>query len=243
MACSLTTGAVTHSERIRTIINNAKRGPEAKSKKGTASKRPQQDEAPSISIEPLGQNRNRQRIWALDGRSFFVIYARCVAHIWSSDSWRLYRSGNPFKRPCPMESFTHTRDDYFAYIVEVEEYGGQSQEGTKKEKATSRHRRFIKGVQDEKKLAEILKDRVERIEKEEAVRLLSIFYGKSRLINGGMQRVQRAKRKIAQAVQLQQAAEMRSTRTRRPVRKVDYIYGNEDEVNIRFLFSLQNKMY
>lgn len=142
-----------------------------------------------------------------------------------------------------MESFTHTRDDYFAYIVEVEEYGGQSQEGTKKEKATSQHRRFIKGVQDEKKLAEILKDRVERIEKEEAVRLLLIFYGKSRLINGGMQRVQRAKRKIAQAVQLQQAAEMRSTRTRRPVRKVDYIYGNEDEVNIRFLFSLQNKMY
>ncbi|UOH80730.1 hypothetical protein LQV05_003387 [Cryptococcus neoformans] len=183
---------LTHSEHIRTIINNAKRGPEAKAKKGTASKRPQQDEAPSISIEPLGQNRNRQRIWALD------------------DSWRLYRSGNPFKRPCPMESFTHTRDDYFAYIVEVEEYGGQSQEGTKKEKATSQHRRFIKGVQDEKKLAEILKDRVERIEKEEA-------------------RVQRAKRKIAQAVQLQQAAEMRSTRTRRPVRKVDYIYGNEDE--------------
>ncbi|OXG18707.1 hypothetical protein C366_02816 [Cryptococcus neoformans Tu401-1] len=183
---------LTHSEHIRTIINNAKRGPEAKSKKGTASKRPLQDEAPSISIEPLGQNRNRQRIWALD------------------DSWRLYRSGNPFKRPCPMESFTHTRDDYFAYIVEVEEYGGQSQEGTKKEKATSQHRRFIKGVQDEKKLAEILKDRVERIEKEEA-------------------RVQRAKRKIAQALQLQQAAEMRSTRTRRPVRKVDYIYGNEDE--------------
>lgn len=84
-----------------------------------------------------------------------------------------------------MESFTHTRDDYFAYIVEVEEYGGQSQEGTKKEKATSQHRRFIKGVQDEKKLAEILKDRVERIEKEEAVRLLLIFYGKCRLINGG----------------------------------------------------------
>lgn len=73
VTCSLTTGAVTHSEHIRTIINNAKRGPEAKAKKGTASKRPQQDEAPSISIEPLGQNRNRQRIWALDGRSFFVI--------------------------------------------------------------------------------------------------------------------------------------------------------------------------
>ncbi|KIR57050.1 hypothetical protein I315_00211 [Cryptococcus gattii Ru294] len=183
---------LTHSEHIRAIINNAKRGPEIKPKKGTASKKPLQDEAPSISIEPLGQNRNRQRIWALD------------------DSWRLYRSGNPFKRPCPMESFTHTRDDFFAYIAEVEEYGGQSQEGTKKEKATSQHRRFIKGVQDEKRLAEILKDRVERIEKEEA-------------------RVQRAKRKIAQVVQMQQAAEMRSTRTRRPVRKVDYIYGNEDD--------------
>lgn len=82
-----------------------------------------------------------------------------------------------------MESFTHTRDDYFAYIAEVEEYGGQSQEGTKKEKATSQHRRFIKGVQDEKKLAEILKDRIERIEKEEAVRSLSIVYGKIRLMN------------------------------------------------------------
>lgn len=34
---------------------------------------------------------------------------------------------------------------------------------------------------------------------------------------------------------MQQAAEMRSTRTRRPVRKVDYIYGNEDEVCSFFL--------
>lgn len=38
---------------------------------------------------------------------------------------------------------------------------------------------------------------------------------------------------------MQQAAEMRSTRTRRPVRKIDYIYGNEDEV---CLFSLGGRV-
>lgn len=76
------TGAVTHSEHIRAIINNAKRGPEIKPKKGTASKKPLQDEAPSISIEPLGQNRNRQRIWALDGRfAPCPCTRRCVTHV------------------------------------------------------------------------------------------------------------------------------------------------------------------
>nr|ODN85338.1 hypothetical protein L203_04947 [Cryptococcus depauperatus CBS 7841] len=185
---------LTYSELIRNIINSSQKSV-PKPKKGSSSKNvTKEEETSSIIVEPLGQSRNRQRIWALD------------------DSWRLYRSGNPFKRPCPLESISLSKDDYFQYLNEIEIYGAQSQEppsGNGGTKSGAQWKRWLKGVQDEKKLSESLRERVDRVEKEEA-------------------RAQRVKRKIAQAMQLQQAAELRSTRTRRPNRKIDYSYGDSD---------------
>ncbi|WVQ73318.1 hypothetical protein IAR50_002886 [Cryptococcus sp. DSM 104548] len=195
---------LTHSANIRDTINTASSSSTAKPKKG--SKKPA-EEAPTINVDPLGLNRDKQRVWSLD------------------DSWRLYRSGNPFKRPCPMESVSKTKQDYLAYVESIVAYGAQEQsqaayeqsqeeqgaEGKKKaDKGSSGFKKWVKGVQDERKLGEALEGKVESIEKEEA-------------------RVQRAKRKIAQVVQLQQAAEMRTTRTRRPNRKVDYSYGDDEQ--------------
>ncbi|WVO18106.1 hypothetical protein L204_105808 [Cryptococcus depauperatus] len=179
---------LTYSELIRNIINSSQKSV-PKPKKGSSSKNvTKEEETSSIIVEPLGQSRNRQH------------------------SWRLYRSGNPFKRPCPLESISLSKDDYFQYLNEIETYGAQSQEppsGNGGTKSGAQWKRWLKGVQDEKKLSESLRERVDRVEKEEA-------------------RAQRVKRKIAQAMQLQQAAELRSTRTRRPNRKIDYSYGDSD---------------
>ncbi|TYJ56437.1 hypothetical protein B9479_002840 [Cryptococcus floricola] len=194
---------LTHSANIRDTVNTASSSSTTKPKKG--SNKPV-EEVPAINVEPLGLNRDKQRVWSLD------------------DSWRLYRSGNPFKRPCPMESVSDTKQDYLAYVESIVAYGAQEQsqaayekaqedgsKGKKKaDKGNAGYKKWVKGVQDEKKLGQALEGRVENIEKEEG-------------------RVQRAKRKIAQVVQLQEAAEMRTTRTRRPNRKVDYSYGDSEE--------------
>lgn len=41
------------------------------------------------------------------------------------------------------------------------------------------------------------------------------------------QRIQRARKRVAQAVQLAQMAEVRTTRTRRSTKKVDYAYQDD----------------
>ena len=79
-------------------------------------------------------------------------------------------------------------------------------------------------------MAERLRELIPAIEKEEAVSI--------HLLNKGLadnQRVQRAKKRVEQAANLASMAEWRSTRTRRPTRKIDYSYGDgadDDEVSL-----------
>ncbi|WVQ85019.1 hypothetical protein IAT38_007183 [Cryptococcus sp. DSM 104549] len=181
-----------HAESIRAIVNQEWKVAETSKKKSVTAKYSLPDDAPPIKVEPIGHTRDRMRVWSVDS------------------SWHLWKSGNPFKRPCPMIALTTTKDEYLALIELLEAYGDKSQDMPGGGKVTNVHRRLVKGIQDEGKLAVALKERVEVIEKEEA-------------------RVTRAKKRIAAVVQAQQAAEMRSTRTRRPNRKVDYSYGDSED--------------
>ena len=70
------------------------------------------------------------------------------------------------------------------------------------------YRKLCRGVEDERVLAEKIEELLPGIEKEEA-------------------RVAKARRKIAQALQLAEMAEVRTTRTRRSARKVDYSYADD----------------
>ena len=92
--------------------------------------------------------------------------------------------------------------------------------------------RLKKGMQDEKSLAEKLDELVPLIEKEEGVSSVSTHSNSRAHIEE--QRIQRARRKIAAAVELAQQAEFRSTRTRRTGRNVNYRYddeGDDDDVS------------
>ena len=90
---------MTDCDSIRAIINSQNSLPT----KGT--KVP--DSQDKVAIDPLGKDRNNNRIWALDSQFCFSIRggtrtARTLeagnyAH--QVDSGRLYKSANPFKRP------------------------------------------------------------------------------------------------------------------------------------------------
>ena len=145
---------------------------------------------------------------------------------------RLYKSGNPFKRPCPLFSITASRADYTTQLEKYKAHGDQKPGKLKgsgpKGKATSAeasaHRKLLKGIEDEKNLAVALEGLIPEIEKEEAVshRALILSFV---LIN---QRVLRQRRKVVAAAELAQQAELRATRTRRSNRKVDYTYESDD---------------
>jgi len=96
---------------------------------------------------------------------------------------------------------------------------------------SGQYKKALKGKEDEGKLAEKLRELIPAIEKEEAV---SIHHLNKELADN--QRVQRAKKRVEQAANLASMAEWRSTRTRRPTRKIDYSYGDgadDDEVRRR----------
>ncbi|EIW67671.1 hypothetical protein TREMEDRAFT_14561, partial [Tremella mesenterica DSM 1558] len=183
-----------HADNIRTIINRKYRIGETGRKKAE----PHIEEA-DILIEPLGLDRNKNRIWSLDS------------------SGRLYKSGNPFKRPCPLYTITSTRTELQVQLNKYTSYGNQSidrpQGSGPKAKLTqaeaAAHRKLVKGVEEERKLAEKIDMLLPAIEKEDG-------------------RVQRARRKIQQAAEMAERTELRSTRTRRPTRKVDYTYDSDD---------------
>ncbi|WVF68996.1 hypothetical protein IAT40_003770 [Kwoniella sp. CBS 6097] len=186
---------LSHAENIRNMIN---REFPAKVMDGKGKKAAEADvnEKDSIVMKTLGQNRDRSRIWAMD------------------DSWRLYKSGNPFKRPCPLIPVTTSRASYEAFLSDVETFASQSVVIPKGTRETAEQRKLGANIKNEKSLAEALRGRMEAIEKEDA-------------------RVQRARKKIAQALEMQQRAEqraeMRSTRTRRQSKKVDYVYDDTSD--------------
>ncbi|OCF46019.1 hypothetical protein I317_00107 [Kwoniella heveanensis CBS 569] len=186
---------LSHAENIRNIINRefpAKAG-DSRAKKGAEAEVNEKD---SIVMNTLGQNRDRARIWAMD------------------DSWRLYKSGNPFKRPCPLVPVTTSRETYEAFLADVETFSSQAVVVPKGTRETAEQRRLSANIKNEQALAETLRARTEVIEKEDA-------------------RVQRARKRIAQALEWQQRAEqraeMRSTRTRRQTKKVDYVYDDTSD--------------
>lgn len=133
----------------------------------------------------------------------------------------MYRSGNPFKRPCPLVPFTFTRDELQAEQERFAAYGaekmpklvGSGPKGKPTRTELRDHNKLVKGIQDEAKLAEKLAELAPNVEKEEA-------------------RVQRARKKIQQELQNRALFEMRSmdrpTRSRRTTQKVDYTYDGWD---------------
>lgn len=139
----------------------------------------------------------------------------------------MYKSGNPFKRPCPFVAITTTRAElqeqqavYAAHgESKPEKPAGTGPKGKLKPSELLAYRRQVKGVEDEAKLAQWLaEDLVPRAEKEE-------------------QRVQRARSRIVSTLRAMQQAELRSTRTRRSTKKVDYTYDSVD-VGLRVVFRL-----
>lgn len=127
----------------------------------------------SIITVPIGQDRDKSRIWSLDGE--LVPGWRDFAD--AIDSGRLYKSGNPFKRPSPLTSITSSRAEMNELKARYATHGAQSTVKPKgsgpKGKLTPAEGRayakFAKGVEDERKLAEKLEEMEPAIEKEEQV--------------------------------------------------------------------------
>lgn len=93
------------------------------------------------------------------------------------DSPRVYKSGNPFKRPCPLTPITTTRAELEALTEFYAEHGakdivkpdGKGPKGKLTAAQSTQYKKAIKGKEDEGKLAEKLRELVPLIEKEEAV--------------------------------------------------------------------------
>lgn len=93
-------------------------------------------------------------------------------------STRLYRSGNPFKRPCPLVAFAHTRAEFDATVEGYEAFSaestskpeGKGAKGKMTAAQANQYKRALKSKEDEKKLAEELRELIPGIEKEEQVR-------------------------------------------------------------------------
>ena len=93
------------------------------------------------------------------------------------DSSRLYKSGNPFKRPCPITTISSTRAEFHTLQDRYVEYcqldpgklraKAAGAKPTKAEQAA--HTKLKKGILDEKNLAEKLTELEPLIEKEEGV--------------------------------------------------------------------------
>ncbi len=136
----------------------------------------------------------------------------------TSESARLYKSGNPFKRPCPLVTMTTTKAELQSQMETYKAHGeavppkptGSGPKGRPTQKEALAHRRKLKGIEDEKHLGEWIEQSIPEVEKEEA-------------------RVSRARKKVLDTMRILQAAELRTTRTRRSTRQVDYTYGSMDD--------------
>lgn len=95
----------------------------------------------------------------------------------------MYKSGNPFKRPCPLVSIVQTRGELQELHDRYEKHGESKLEKPKpaagKSKATAAELRAytknIKGIEDERALAVKIAELIPAVEKEEQVRLALDF--------------------------------------------------------------------
>lgn len=90
---------------------------------------------------------------------------------------------------------------------------GSGPKGKVTSKDSLTHRRKVKGVEDEKQLGEWVEQFLPEVEKEEA-------------------RISRARKRVVDNLRALQAAELRTTRTRRSTKKVDYTYDSLDDVSV-----------
>lgn len=139
--------------------------------------KPDEPEDQGIKVKELGLDRDKNRVWALDCE--LTGSSEDMHRADPSDSGRVWQSGNPFKRPCPLITLTSNRAELEALIARYREYGSQEARDTKGKKAKARtieqqkaDRKFNLGVENERKLAEKLGELIPLIEKEEAVRAL-----------------------------------------------------------------------
>ncbi|RSH88528.1 uncharacterized protein EHS24_001073 [Apiotrichum porosum] len=161
-----------------------------------------------LKTEPLGLDHKKNRIWSLDA------------------SARLYKSGNPFKRPCPLVPITYTRADVVALQETYTTYGntvppkpsGSGPKGKVSKKDEGQYKKLVNGIDAEARLSSVLAVQVlPAAEKDEA-------------------RVQRAHKKAAEQRWALAMASERPSRTRRSTKKIDYTYdgfegdeGDEDD--------------
>ena len=158
--------AVTHSDPIRSIINRANKVTEPKGRK-TGHDVVDLD----ILTEAVGLDRHKNRIWRFDGKS-----SRRNHHS-KTDSGRFYQSGNPFKRPCPLVAISSNRNEMQALLEQFSAHGsrklskpkGSGTKGRLTAGEASVHRKALKGIEDEKWLAERIEEMMPAVEKEEAV--------------------------------------------------------------------------
>lgn len=166
---------MTHSDIIRAAINKEFKVPAAGAKKDVKNQPELVTE--SVKLEPLGQDRNKNRIWSLDGESACSSSSANCVLILIAASTRLYRSGNPFKRPCPLVAFTHTRAEFDEAIARYAAFGdeppakpeGKGPKGKLTTAQSTAYKKLVKVKEEEKKLAEQLTALIPGIEKEEQV--------------------------------------------------------------------------
>lgn len=116
---------------------------------------------------------------------------------------------------------TTTRAELQAQMEEFQKYGesklskpaGSGPKGKTTKKQDVEHRRAVKGIQDEKDLGKWVEGFLPDVEKEEA-------------------RVSRARKRVLDTMRILQQAELRTTRTRRSTKKIDYTYDSLEEVRV-----------
>jgi hypothetical protein len=164
---------VVHSDVIKAVINKEAKIPGAAKKEKDIKGLPvPEDEV--TKLEPIGNDRDKNRIWSFDSKLPLPLI---LVHILMADSPRIYKSGNPFKRPCPLIPITTTRAELEALTETYAEYGardivkpeGKGPKGKLTVAQNTQYKKAMKGKEDEGKLAEKLRELVPLIEKEEAV--------------------------------------------------------------------------
>jgi hypothetical protein len=166
---------VGHSEVIRAVINREFKitGAAAKKEaKGIPELVPQDQ---FVKLEPLGHDRDKNRIWSIDSKSTSIQTGMRLM----IDSTRVYKSGNPYKRPCPLVVLSQTRAEFDALAEKYSDHAekpavkpeGKGPKGKLTAAQSSQYKKAVKGKEDEGKVAEKLKEMIPAIEKEDAVGL------------------------------------------------------------------------
>ena len=89
----------------------------------------------------------------------------------------MYKSGNPFKRPCPLVALSSNRNELQILLDKYTEHGSlnvakakvSGRKGKPNAAEALAHRKLLKGIEDERLLAEKIGQLLPAVEKEQAV--------------------------------------------------------------------------